>query len=117
MEFNEYQIEAIKTLKVMKDFDHNDPIHFQNLLARITLGVAGEAGEISEKIKKLMRNDMELNEEVVEALEKEVGDVLWYLATLTHLIGSNLNLIARKNIEKLQDRAKRNKLSGSGDNR
>ena len=83
-----------------------------------TLGLVGEAGEIAEKVKKLMRDDdKEFDEEFQENLAHELGDVLWYLANLSHEIGYSLEDIATMNLRKLASRADRGKLQGDGDNR
>ena len=79
----------------------------------LALGITGEAGEIADKIKKKER-DGELDE---EDLSKEIGDVLWYLSQLASQLDRDLGEIAEENIEKLQDRDERDKISGSGDNR
>ena len=82
-------------------------------LVENTLGLAGEAGEVAEKVKKLMRDSQFSKEEVV----KELGDVLFYVTALANHIGSNLQTVADTNIKKLHDRKDRNKIKGSGDNR
>ena len=83
-----------------------------------TLGLAGETGEICEKIKKIMRdNGGEVTQEQKEGLVKELGDVLWYLATLATELNVSLASVAEHNLEKLQDRKERGVLGGSGDNR
>lgn len=83
-----------------------------------TLGLAGEAGEVAEKIKKVMRDkkgiiDLQTKEEI----EKELGDVLWYVAQIATELGLNLDEIADKNIKKLFSRKERKVLHGNGDNR
>ena len=82
-------------------------------LTENTLGLCGEAGEVAEKIKKYFRDEDYSKEDIV----KELGDVLFYVTALTNHIGSNLETVMRSNITKLQDRKKRNKIQGSGDNR
>ncbi len=87
-----------------------------------TLGLAGETGEIVEKIKKLIRNDNimsaeDITEEKIEEIEKEMGDSLWYLAQLATELGIDLNTVAEKNIEKILSRKERNVLHGEGDDR
>lgn len=82
------------------------------------LGLAGEAGEVCEKIKKIMRDQKGYcTEEDAEEISKELGDVLWYLSTLATEINISLSTIAEDNLKKLADRKERNMLSGSGDNR
>lgn len=78
------------------------------------LGLAGEAGEVAEKVKKTIRGDKPLDKDEVA---KELGDVLWYIANLASDIGISLDTIAQKNIEKLQSRKERQVIKGSGDNR
>ena len=85
----------------------------KNRLIENTLGLVGEAGEVAEKIKKVVR-DKEFSKTEVE---KELGDVLFYVTALANYIGSNLQTVANVNLKKLHDRRDRNKLHGSGDNR
>ena len=82
-------------------------------LVENTLGLCGESGEVAEKIKKYFRDEDYSKEDIV----KELGDVLFYVTALTNHIGSDLETVMRSNIKKLQDRKKRNKIQGSGDNR
>ncbi|WMI33458.1 MazG-like nucleotide pyrophosphohydrolase [Streptomyces phage Kenrey] len=83
-----------------------------------TLGLAGEAGEIPNKVKKILRDDNGvLSEEKRKAILDEVGDVLWYAARLAHELGARLGDIAEANINKLDDRASRGVIQGSGDYR
>jgi len=80
-------------------------------LAYTALGLGGEAGEYSEKVKKLIR-DGKFDKPL--AL-KELGDVLWYLTASAAEMGYSLVDVAEVNILKLSDRAERGKLQGSGD--
>jgi NTP pyrophosphatase (non-canonical NTP hydrolase) len=83
-----------------------------------TLGLCGEAGEVAEKIKKMIRDDGGvLSDERRAALAKELGDVLWYVAQLATEAGLELDAVAEANLEKLLSRQRRNVLQGSGDNR
>lgn len=83
-----------------------------------TLGLVGEAGEVADKIKKVIRdNSGVMDDETRIEIAKELGDVLWYLAQLSTEIGFSLEEIAQKNIDKLMSRKERGVISGSGDNR
>jgi len=83
-----------------------------------TLGLAGEAGETAEKVKKILRDD---NGTITglkrEEIKKEMGDVLWYVAQMATEFGLSLEEIASSNMEKLFSRKERGTLHGSGDNR
>ena len=83
-----------------------------------TLGLSGEAGEVAEKIKKVIRDkNGVMNDEERENIKKELGDVMWYVAQLATELDLSLDDIAQKNIEKLYSRLERGKINGSGDNR
>lgn len=86
-------------------------------LTYTTLGLVGEAGEIANKVKKFHRGDKVMTDESREQLAKELGDVLWYVATTAEELGYNLADIAEMNIEKLQSRQDRGQIKGDGDNR
>ena len=109
MTFEEYQKLSRKTaIYPNKDNNFTYP----------TLGLAGEVGEVADKIKKVFRDgDGTVSEEKKQELTKELGDVLWYLAQLSTELGLSLDDIAFKNIVKLYSRMERNTLHGSGDNR
>lgn len=86
----------------------------QERLVENTLGLVGEAGEVAEKMKKMVRDSTRFsNEEIM----KELGDVVFYATALGNIYGRGLQEILELNIQKLDDRQKRNKLRGSGDNR
>jgi NTP pyrophosphatase (non-canonical NTP hydrolase) len=107
MELNEYQKEAAK----IAFYEHDD-------IAYCALGITGEAGEIADHVKKMLRDDKgELTNEREQQLVKELGDVLWYVARMAGKLGYDLDIIAIRNLEKIQDRLKRNVQHGSGDNR
>ena len=105
----EYQIRAAETAI----FPKNDALEY------LTLGLTGEAGEIANKVKKLIRDgaDKENYYERLYEIEKELGDVLWYCAMLATEVDANLGKIMEANLNKLADRKARNALQGSGDNR
>ena len=79
-----------------------------------TLGLSGEAGEVSEKIKKLFRDKDRFSD---EDLLKELGDVLFYTVALANIFGGDLRKVMEINMAKLDDREQRGVLKGSGDNR
>lgn len=113
MNFNEYQVKAWSTFKL-----EDSPIK----MLYLALGLCGEAGEVAEKIKKIIRDvgngEMpELTKEQKELLKKELGDVLWYNACLANVLGISFDEVAVDNIAKLQSRKERNKIGGSGDDR
>jgi NTP pyrophosphatase (non-canonical NTP hydrolase) len=106
MNINTYQQEAAKTAI------------YSNKLIYPTLGLAGEAGEIANKVKKILRDNAgELAEDVRQNLISELGDVLWYIAALATDLGVELSEVADKNVEKLHSRKNRGVIGGSGDDR
>ena len=109
MDLNEYQNKSRETARYPNV--GNNPIY-------PTLGLAGEAGEVADKVKKVLRDkngffDMEEKQKI----KLELGDVLWYVAQLSSEFGFDLEEIAESNLKKLKSRAIRGKLSGEGDTR
>ena len=83
-----------------------------------TLGLVGEAGEVAEKVKKVIRDKKGIfDEDSKNGLRKELGDVLWYLSNICTEFNFSLEDIAIQNLEKLKLRAAKGKISGSGDDR
>lgn len=82
-------------------------------LAYCALGLVGEAGEYSEKVKKLIRDGVFDK----EAAAAELGDVLWYLTRCATELGYELEEIAQSNRNKLADRKARQVIQGNGDKR
>ena len=83
-----------------------------------TLGLVGEAGEVAEKVKKIIRDKKGVfDKDSKFEIMKELGDVLWYIANLSSELGFTLNEVAETNLIKLENRSIRDKLTGSGDNR
>ncbi len=83
-----------------------------------TLGLTNEAGEFAGKIKKIFRDKRGvISEEDRQELEKELGDVLWYVAQLATELNLSLEEVASQNLQKLADRQARNQIQGDGDNR
>ena len=109
MNFDNYQIEARKTA-IYPNEDNN--------FIYPTLGLVGESGEVAEKIKKILRDKKgTFDQDSKFAIKKELGDVLWYLSNLCDELNFSLNDVAKTNLEKLNSRLSRNKISGSGDER
>ena len=110
MTFNDYQKAALTTLKV-----HPDKIMNQTIMA---MGVAGEAGEVVEKWKKIVAyKDAVISPEDRTELAKELGDVIWYIAVLADSLGLPLDEVMQMNLDKLASRQQRNAIAGQGDNR
>ncbi len=87
-------------------------------LAYAALGLAGESGEVAEKVKKLLRDAAGvLDDARRQAIKKELGDVLWYVAAVAAECMLTLDAVARANVDKLADRKERGTLKGEGDNR
>lgn len=106
---NEYQAMAEETA-VYPTLGH--PIVYP------ALGLAGEAGEVAEKVKKMCRDDNTVMTTFKQQeIKKELGDVLWYVAETARQAGLTLEEVAQANYDKLQSRQARNQLHGSGDNR
>ena len=83
-----------------------------------TLGLTGEAGEVANKVKKIIRDDgFKNNESMVQEISAEIGDCLWYISVLADDIGCKLSDIANANLEKLANRKEKGTLHGSGDTR
>lgn len=109
MDCDDYQRAALRTAR-----DKDAPDEFMHLV----LGLVGEAGEIAEKVKKLVRDhDSDLARLDRDDMAKELGDVLWYTAVLADFLGLSLDEVAQRNVDKLADRQRRAVLGGSGDDR
>lgn len=107
MEFNEYQKAARETAIYPSE---------QGLIYT-ALGLTGEAGEVAEKVKKMIRDDIKLDSKQQGKIARELGDVLWYVANMAHEIGITLDTVAKANLSKLSSRKDRNVLKGDGDDR
>ena len=109
MNFDDYQQEARKTA-VYPDVGSN--------FWYPALGLAGEAGEVAERVKKLYRDaNGKVDSAFYIQLKKELGDVLWYVANLASEAGMSLGNIADNNLLKLRDRKNRGVLHGDGEER
>jgi len=114
MTFDEYQA-AIKKLDVFKGekYDLCDGAFLEKIL-----GFVGEAGEVADKFKKIIRDkDGKISATDRKEIAKELGDTLWYLATIARYLDLSFDEIATGNIAKLTDRAERDLIHGTGDNR
>lgn len=103
MRMNDYQKGAASTA-IYK------PVH---AVIYPALGLAAEAGEVANKVKKILRDGTFDR----EAIADEVGDCLWYIAALCRDLNVDMADLAQKNLDKLNDRKERNVLQGSGDKR
>ncbi len=109
MTFEEYQKESRKTATYQ---EHGREFWYP------ALGLAGEAGEVVEKVKKLFRDDNGvMSDERRANLKKELGDVLWYLTQIATDASIPMEDVAKENLEKLFSRKERGKITGDGDNR
>lgn len=109
MNMNDYQ-QTAKTTNTMSD-PSLAPLYF-------TLGLTGEAGEIAEKIKKIVRNHGgDFSKLDRDDIKKELGDVLWYLSMLATTFEISLDDVAQTNLSKLADRKARGVIKSTGDNR
>ena len=118
MEINDYQKQALRTAR----FPESEKYVYTSL------GLNGEAGEVADKIKKIIRGDggkaernangaLIIPDDKKVDIALEIGDVLWYCAVLSHELGFDLGEVAQMNIDKLASRDKRGVIKGSGDNR
>lgn len=106
-------VEAVENL-----FDRKHPDELKKIMVTLLhfAGLAGEVGELGEKIKKSIRDKGGLQMRDPE-IGKELGDDEWYLTMIERDFGFSKNEILQMNIDKLQKRLEENKLHGKGDNR
>ena len=108
MDMNQYQNKSIKTAVYPEKYKIMYP----------ALGLAGEAGEVANKVKKVFRDGTQsMPKEWKENIASEIGDVMWYCAALAADLGFDLDSIASENLEKLASRMNLDKIKGSGDKR
>jgi NTP pyrophosphatase (non-canonical NTP hydrolase) len=86
----------------------------QERLVENTLGLVGEAGEVAEKVKKMIRDGRKV---APMDIIKELGDVVFYCTALANHVGYDLRTVVDINVVKLDDRQKRGVIKGNGDNR
>ncbi|NDC34917.1 MAG: hypothetical protein EBZ51_05930 [Synechococcaceae bacterium WB9_2_112] len=109
MDFQEYQHRSRQTARYPQA--GANPIY-------PTLGLCGEAGEVADKVKKVIRDrEGHFDAAVRDDLRLELGDVLWYVAQLCSELGLDLDDVAAANLDKLASRMARNVIAGSGDRR
>lgn len=111
MEFNEYQIKSREHAFYP---NQNTPEAFKYLI----YGITGEAGELAEHFKHALRDDEDtLTVERKEKIEKELADVLWYLANICSELNLDFDEIPKISLKKIDERVKRGTLVGEGDSR
>jgi len=109
MNFNDYQKKANQTAIY--------PNRGKNWVYPV-LGICGEVGEVAEKFKKIIRDEGgKISSAKKLEIEKELGDVLWYISQIATELKLDLNSVAKNNIKKLNSRLIRSKIHGGGDNR
>lgn len=116
MTLDEYQEKAESTFlgKQIKEA-LNHPL---SGLVYLGLKLSGEAGEVGEKIGKLLRDKGGgLAQDDRAAIVKELGDVLWYVAVMADELNVPLSHVARVNLEKLAKRKALGMIGGNGDDR
>lgn len=113
MKIDDYSKQAISTLTS----GHAYGDITAELMAQV-MGLVGESGEVAEKFKKIIRDKGGLlSDDDRTEIIKELGDILWYINAVAYLLGSDLDNVASKNIEKVISRKQRGATNGSGDNR
>jgi NTP pyrophosphatase (non-canonical NTP hydrolase) len=113
MNIEGYRVWTRETAKYPKN-----PAEFEPSLPYLVMGLTGEAGEVANKYKKIIRDKsgiMDHEDEV--ALIDELGDVLWYIARIVDELGYDFSDLTGVNYHKLQSRLERGVIGGSGDNR
>lgn len=109
MTFNDYQEETNKTA-IYPDKGNN--------VVYPILGLAGETGEVADKVKKIWRDKNNIiSEEDKLEIKKEMGDILWYLSQLATELQIDFDDVASTNVLKIKSRLERDKINGVGDNR
>lgn len=119
MELNEYQKEAATFAEYPEGYiiQKND-VFVKTSWDYPTLGLAGETGEVCDKLKKAIRDKNGVVDSFDrDEIKKELGDVLWYISAIANELGLTLEDVAKTNIAKLTSRRDRNVLHGFGDNR
>lgn len=122
MNFDEYQKKtgetALYTQKILETHP-GLPEEVIKILGVCYVGLGlGEAGEVQNKIKKIVRDHGGvITPEVITSIKKELGDILWYVSRMCEELGISMNDVAEENIAKLLSRKDRGVIVGSGDDR
>jgi len=113
MNISDYSEQAMTTLVG----DHATTDMDASLISQV-FGLVGESGEVAEKFKKLIRDNAgRITDEDKKEIIKELGDILWYINSVSYLLGYSLEDVAKINLEKVLSRKERGVTAGSGDNR
>lgn len=113
MKLDDYQNQIKKFDTFPQTSNLTDPAFLEKIL-----GLPGEAGEVTDKFKKIIRDQSgQISPQDKTEIKKELGDTLWYIATIARYLNLPLSEIATANITKLKSRRLRHKIQGSGDNR
>ena len=104
----------INKLKEYQEFTRTTAIYpKEKALEYLALGLCSESGEVAGKAKKIIRDGVDLKEQILA----ELGDCLWYISEIASELDTDLEQVLDSNIAKLKDRKARDVLKGSGDNR
>lgn len=115
MTFDEYQQATLEFELMQRDVASK--AHDPAMIAKV-LGLVGEAGEVAEKFKKIIRDkDGKISDQDRMDIQKELGDVLWYVSVLADYLECSLSGVAQANLDKLRSRKSRGVSRGSGDDR
>lgn len=113
MNLDDYSKKALTTLST--DYEYGDVT--SQMMGQV-LGLSDESGEVLGKFKKLLRDKKGvLTNDDKKEIAKELGDILWYVNSVSNLLGYSLDQVAEMNLDKLDSRKQRGQLHGSGDNR
>lgn len=113
MNIEDYRVWTRTTAKYPKE-----PTEFEPSLPYLVMGLSGEAGEVANKYKKIIRDKYGIMDEDDEiALVDELGDVLWYIARIVDELGFDFRDLIDINYNKLESRMQRGVIGGSGDRR
>lgn len=114
MKISDYSAQAIGTDLYSREGQAFD----SHAMLEKVFGLVGEAGEVAEKFKKILRDkDGIATEEDKKEIIKELGDVLWYINSVGIYLGYTLDDVAQSNLDKVLSRKVRGVTKGSGDNR